>query len=1009
MCGISGIINLSGENVNSDLIKLMMRKMKHRGPDDEGLSIHDNVGLGFVRLSILDLSEAGHQPMKSFDERYVIVFNGEVYNYLEIRNELQHKFTFKSNTDTEVILNAYIEWGEACLNKFNGMFSFAIYDTLKKEVFCARDRFGIKPFYYYSNGSSFVFASDTPSILALPFTDNTPNDEVIFTYLLSNRSNFSEDTFFKKIKKLKPGHKLTIRGDKYVISQWYSIEEHRTKNGFDNASSYLALFKDSIKMQLRSDVPVGICLSGGLDSSAIASAMLDNNSNSKLHSFSAIYNKGDTGDEQEFIDIFKGQGINMHYTHPTLDSLIIDLPRFVEAFSEPIPGTSVYAEFKVMELAKKNVTVLLNGQGADEVMGGYDYFYGAYLKDCFCNFNWIYFIKACFALLSHKKFLYSFKYFLFFMSPGYIQSKALRKRNDVFTDKFYNEHINFAQNILDKFYNFKTINAFYKNHLTYKFEHQLLWADKAGMFFSLETRFPFLDHRLVESTLSTKNTLVLYKGWTKYILREAIKGLVNDKIRLRKDKVGFATPESKWFRDPKFQSFINEIIESDSFKSRKYFDATKVKQIFVEHLKGKKDHGNIIWKTIHLELWLRSFVDEKVRDQPQFKNLTSINLKGQVCKLGVWDETIPGISFDSDGFSNYSRIFNKLIIDYPRGEKGKNDWSVIVNKIKKDSKNKKYDCIIGLSGGTDSSYLLHQAKMEGLKPLAVYLDNGWSSNISLKNIEKLTKRLNIDLYTYVIDYSEVMDVLKSFIRAQLPWADAPTDHAIKSILYKIANKYGLKYVLVGHDFRSEGFQPDEWTYCDSKQLKYIVKKYSGRNLMSFPTVSIWKFIYYSYFKGIKVVKPYFYLEYKKSTAKEFLTREYGWEDYGGHHYENTFTKFIITYWLFEKFNIDKRKITFSGQILSGDMRREDAIKHLSKKPYDVSTIDDDQLYVLKKLQMDKKEFSDLLKGGNKSFHDYPSYYPLFSRFKKVIFYLIKYLLPNKPLMFYQMEERGKKQ
>ena len=387
--------------------------------------------------------------------------------------------------------------------------------------------------------------------------------------------------------------------------------------------------------------------------------------------------------------------------------------------------------------------------------------------------------------------------------------------------------------------------------------------------------------------------------------------------------------------------------------------------------------------------------------------MKKVGLKGQVCNKGIWDETIPGISFDRQGSSNYSKIFEKMLLDYPRGEKGEKQWAEILFNIKSKSKNKKYDCIIGLSGGTDSCYLLHLIKKQGLNPLAVYLDNGWSSNISQSNIEKITTKLNVDLFTYVINYNEVKEVLKSYLRAGLPWADCPTDIAIKAILYKIANKNKIKHILVGHDFRSEGFQPDEWTYSDAKQLKYLVNKFSGKRLKSFPTISIWQFIYFSYLKGIKLVRPFFYLPYTKKEAKLFLIKEYDWQDYGGHHYENVFTKFILVYWLYEKFGIDKRKITFSGQILSGEINRDEAIKELEKDPFDANKILEDKMYILKKLDIEPYEFEKIFKSPNKNFYDYPSYYPLFKKFKKVIFYLMKYLLPNKPLMFYQMEERMK--
>lgn len=206
----------------------------------------------------------------------------------------------------------------------------------------------------------------------------------------------------------------------------------------------------------------------------------------------------------------------------------------------------------------------------------------------------------------------------------------------------------------------------------------------------------------------------------------------------------------------------------------------------------------------------------------------------KICQRGLWDSTIPGIEFDENGVSNYAKMFDKYVEQYPRGQKGKDDWDKYLSEIKLAGKNKKYDCIIGVSGGTDSSYLMHLAIKQGLRPLAVTLDNGWSSDVSVQNIKNVTNALKIDLETYVIDYEEIKDIQKSYIKAGLPWIDFPTDQAIKSVLYRIANRENIKYILIGHDFRSEGSQPNEWTYGDSKQIKYIQKKFGTKKTENIP-------------------------------------------------------------------------------------------------------------------------------------------------------------------------------
>lgn len=384
-----------------------------------------------------------------------------------------------------------------------------------------------------------------------------------------------------------------------------------------------------------------------------------------------------------------------------------------------------------------------------------------------------------------------------------------------------------------------------------------------------------------------------------------------------------------------------------------------------------------------------------------------IEEESQICSRGVWDKTVPGIQFDENGVSNYAHMYDKLVEEYPQGDKGKKYWYQLVKRIKKDGRNKQYDCVIGVSGGTDSCYLLSLAKKYGLRPLAVNLDNGWNSDIAVKNIKKVTKKLGVDLETYVINYEEIKDLLKAYMRSRLPWVDMPTDLAIKAVMYKIASKIGVRYILRGNDFRSEGTQPREWTYGDARQLNYVHSVYGSVKLRTYPNYSIFKLVYYGIIRGIRSIYPFYYLDYNKKDAQEFLIKEFDWEYYGGHHHENIFTKFAISYWALYKFGIDKRKITYSSQILSGAISREEVLSILKTNPNTDQEYEQLIAYVIKKLDMTEDEFKTIMNLSNKSYLDYPSYYPLFHSFKKIIQIFSGLLFIQKPMMFFQLEMRKK--
>jgi asparagine synthase (glutamine-hydrolysing) len=527
MCGICGKLSFINTPVSASEIQKMMDRIHHRGPDDDGIYLKNNIGFGFKRLSIIDLSMAGHQPMQDSSERYTIVFNGEIYNYIELRDQLKVKgYTFRSNTDTEVLLTAYIEWGIECLSKLNGMFAFAIYDSKEGKVCIARDRYGVKPLYYFKDDEQIIFSSEIPSILSiLPKDQIRVNNQSLFEYLAFNRTDQTTETFFKNINKLQHGHYITIENSDIKICRWYKLQE-RINNPFASPEEFKDLFSSSVGLRLRSDVPVGVCLSGGLDSSSIVSILLNDFQKKDLNTFSAIYGDGVYGDESKYIGLFRNSLTNMHFTRPNADTLLKDVYDFVESHGEPVPSTSPYAQFKVMELAKDHVKVTLDGQGADEELAGYHYFFGNYFKELLYTARILKLFNESYYYLKEHKSLFALKTFLFFMLPeGMKTSASLNKRG--YIDSNFSNQYSSGNVIASQLYNSNSLQEALLNHFEYKLEHLLKWEDRNSMWFSIESRVPFLDYRLVEKTLALPSDQLINKGYTKYILREAMKGIAS--------------------------------------------------------------------------------------------------------------------------------------------------------------------------------------------------------------------------------------------------------------------------------------------------------------------------------------------------------------------------------------------------------------------------------------------------------------------------------------------------
>ena len=567
MCGIAGILSSKGINFLTAKLPLMTNSISHRGPDGFGYWYSENklLALGHRRLSIIDLSENGSQPMHYLN-RYTITFNGEIYNYIELREILIFKgYKFKSNSDTEVILAAYDFYGIDCLQQFDGMFAFALYDKQSNKLFCARDRFGEKPFYYSFYNDDLYFASEMKALWAVDI-EKTKNETLLFNYLyhdlVENPLN-QEETFFSEIHKLKPGHYFIVDEQKKIVQKKYWELNINTKNDFNPQKAsqiFKELFYNSVKKRLRSDVPVGSSLSGGLDSSSVVAAISQYTTNN--YTFSARF-PGFSKDEGVFINEVVSKFKTKHHNIEINEKGILeDLEKLIEHQEEPFQTGSIYAQWCVYREARKNgILVMLDGQGADEFLCGYDKDFKFYLKEIYNNkilcqqfkrnlfTNQNYKVSLSYKDLSTMFFPDTFKFIT------QLKKRLLPPFNPGINSEFFNAH----KAKKSPFKEFNTLKEMLKYEMTNQgLEKLLKFADRNSMAHSVEVRLPFLNHELVEFVLGLKSELILKNGWSKAILRDAMENELPNNIIRRKDKIGFEAPHNQWENSNKFQHLIKD-------------------------------------------------------------------------------------------------------------------------------------------------------------------------------------------------------------------------------------------------------------------------------------------------------------------------------------------------------------------------------------------------------------------------------------------------------------------
>lgn len=615
MCGISAIIRWNEGNLEP--IHEMNRLVTHRGPDDHGVKMFRNkIALGHRRLSILDLSSAGHQPMSDQQERFWITYNGEIYNYREIRSELQKLgFSFRTQTDTEVILAAFEAWGVECLSRFNGMFAFVLYDTSTEKVFVVRDRFGVKPLYYYPFEGGVAIASEIKQFTALKEWKFSQNGQRVYDFLNWGVLDHTDETMFSGVKQLRGGHYfyfsvMSLRDQFPKALPWYTLKSDPYTGSFKEATeNYRELLLDSIRLRLHADVDVGFCLSGGLDSSAIVclAHQLLGGSSERLKTFTACSEEA-RFDETSYVDeVVRKTRVDSYKVTPRAKDLFGSLSSLVWHQDEPFISTSIFAQWEVFHLAKQQgIKVVLDGQGADEQLGGYHGFFANHLFDLMLSLKWKQLISE--AQKTKRKHAHLP---LMMMLANKCVPEILQQRIRKWFGKssWSPSWMDFTLLGASAALPYPSQHPFYQQSIQQIFHSSvpmlLHFEDRNSMAHSIESRTPFLDYRLVEFTLNCPTEYKVFEGTTKRMLRSAAGEVLPNKITERNDKMGFLTAEEIWFRKQSPEQLLEYVKKAIDFSNGvilpTFYDQTQ------SMLRGERPFDFTYWRGVCYGMWLERF------------------------------------------------------------------------------------------------------------------------------------------------------------------------------------------------------------------------------------------------------------------------------------------------------------------------------------------------------------------------------------------------------------------
>ncbi len=746
MCGIAGYYGLK----DTGLLDVMNDAQAHRGPDGMGIYTDGPVGLAHRRLAIIDVA-TGQQPMTLVDGSLTTVYNGEIYNYKDLRAELEAKGRkFVTKSDTEILLHGYRVWGDKLWDRLNGMFAVALYDQADGSLRLVRDHFGIKPLYYTVPAKGqIVFASEIKPLLATGLVARVPNEKSIYRYLAFRIQDDGSETFFRDVARLESGHMLVMKDGRLDKERYTTLEQDlagaTSDLPYDQSATerFSEEFTRAVTLRLQSEVPVGTSLSGGLDSSAVAAVIAEQlaahteateSVGPRQNTFSAVF-PDSINDEEKYVDAFLGQygdRITPHKIQPKPEQFVDDLADFIRTQEEPIVSTGPYAQYQVMREASQHVTVLLDGQGADEMMAGYVPYYLVYLRQLRQEGKWG---KLCIEAVTSLDVLLRLARF------SLADRLSLRKRVTVrqllaadFAQTYNNERFPVNQTNLKQ----RLVQDLFHHSIP----SLLRYEDKNTMRFSIEGRVPFLDKDLLRTLFGYSNEAIIKNGINKRALRDAMKQRLPEMIRARRNKIGFTTPEYEWAMRLKKEFYT--VFNSQSFTYRPYFNGPAVLSAFEDFIHERNDATTMLfWRLMNLELWLREFIDQP-EDLEQFEALPDKQLfapnEGRKLDIEAGEHTYRRFSIRTPRVSDETDIsefiqaqldgFLKQLKDYPdkRRIDGKQWYLYVSEKIVAITQGRSYfiwDIDAGFWARTLSRFVTRT-------PAGIGLGSPWTMEIAIR-------------------------------------------------------------------------------------------------------------------------------------------------------------------------------------------------------------------------------------------------------------------------------------